>query len=366
VTVVLPPALAYARPTKPGIAAGQPDAGENEARRRTLLQASVGNRGVLSAPLLDVIDAIRRQGEQVFEETALTVASLERLEENSVPHGAAHLTGAPVTVLCDIAADYMEVRDGLAGRLPADLRQRLCRIAAQLTGLVGLVLADVARFSQARTWFHLSNQAADEHGDKELRAWARAIEAFEPFFLADYPRAIAFARQAQALSRNVACPGSVLGYLMESRALARTGHNSEALAALRHADEGFERLDPEVAGNSWLGYPQAAYLCHRADALARLGLTTMAQRAVGAAAGAYSPTAVRGRAYVEFCRATCDIGDGQVADGCERTVTTLLDVPVEQRVALVKARARDVLDAVPPEARNTRATRDLKDALREM
>jgi hypothetical protein len=208
VTVVLPPALARARRGLPEEADGQPDPGENEARRRTLLQASVGNRGVLSAALLDVVDSIRREGEQVFEKTALTVASLERLEENTIPHGAAHLTSAPITVLCDVALDYMDVKHALEGRLAADLRQRLCRIAAQLAGLVGLVLADFARFSQARTWFFLSRQAADEYGDRALRAWVRAIETFEPFFLGDYPRTIAFAQQARALSRQAATPGS--------------------------------------------------------------------------------------------------------------------------------------------------------------
>jgi hypothetical protein len=93
-------------------------------------------------------------------------------------------------------------------------------------------------------------------------------------------------------------------------------------------------------------------------------MNTLAYKALGEAADAYSPSAVRGRAYVDFCRAMCDIGDGQVADGCGRTVTILLDVPAEQRVALVKARAKDVLDAVPAEGRNSRAARELKDVLR--
>src|SRR4051812_10411239 len=87
VTVVLPPTAHRAnQASSPAVGAGRPDFAENEGRRRTLLQASVGNRGVLSAQLLDAVDGIRRQGEQVFEETALTVATLDRLEENTSGH----------------------------------------------------------------------------------------------------------------------------------------------------------------------------------------------------------------------------------------------------------------------------------------
>jgi tetratricopeptide (TPR) repeat protein len=366
VTVVLPPAVGRVNRTLT-TASGKPDAGENEGRRRTLLQASVGNRGVLSAQLLDAVDAIRRQGEQVFEQTALTAATLDRLEEAAHGHGLAHVTSPPLAVLCDLAADYIEVQQGLASRLAADLRQRLCRIAAQLAGLIALVFADVNRSSQARGWYYLGHQAADENGDRVLRAWLRAVEAFEPLFLGDYPRAIQLAQQAQALTRQSVSPGSVLGYAIEARALARLGRSSEALAALRYADVGFERLDvyPD-ASSSWLGYPQAAYLYHRGDILTRLGMVIPAQKDLGDAAAAYGTGSVRGLAYVEFCRASCDIGYGHVSDGCERALSVLLDVPVDHRVAMVKVRAREVYDAVPPGSRNTRTVRGFKEALRGM
>ncbi|MFL6110682.1 MAG: hypothetical protein ACJ786_04950 [Catenulispora sp.] len=365
VTVVLPPAL-----SRPGRAAlpgrGGPDPGENEARRRTLLQASVGNRGVLSAPLLDAVDAIRRQGDEVFEKTAITVATLDRLEEDAEAHGAAYATTPPLTLLCDVVADYADVQEALAGRLPADFRQRLCRVAAQLAGLTALVFADVARSSQARGWFHLSHRAADETGDRRLRAWARAIEALEPFFNGDYPRALLLTQQAQALAGQTASPPGVLGSAIEARTLARIGRSSEALGALRRADEGYQRLAVDTDTSTWLGYPKPVHLYHRGDILTRLGMGTLARKALNEAAEVYSSSALRGRAYVEFCHAICDIQENQIADGCERALNTLIDVPVDCRVAMVKIRAKEVLEAVPPEVRSTRAVQHLKETLRDM
>ncbi|MFL6073767.1 MAG: hypothetical protein ACJ73S_10265 [Mycobacteriales bacterium] len=363
VTVVLPPELGRARQVTPRTtAAGTGPDPESEARRRTLVQASVANRGVLSAPLLDTVDAIRRQGEQAFEETALTRTTLDRLEENIHGHGAAHLTSPPLALLCDLAADYLEVEQGLTGRLAADLRQRLCRIAAQASGLIALVFTDLARASHARGWFQLGHQAADENGDRTLRAWLAAIEAFQPLFVGDYLRAITLAQRARALTRQQASPGSVLGYAIEAHALARLGSNGEALAALGHAEAGYERI--EAHATSWLGYPRAAFLYHRADTLTRTGMTIPATRTLEEAADAYGANAVRGRAYVELCRATCDVRDGLLADGCERALGVLRDVPIEQRIAMVNTRAREVLDAVPPESRNLRAVRELKEELR--
>jgi hypothetical protein len=92
----------------------------------------------------------------------------------------------------------------------------------------------------------------------------------------------------------------------------------------------------------------------------------LARNALLEAAEAYGSAAVRGRAYVEFDLAICDIYDGLVADGCERSQGILLDVPVEHRIAMVKTRAKDVLDAVPSEARNIRAVREFKETLRAL
>src|SRR5262249_60116467 len=71
------------------------------------------------------------------------------------------------------------------GRQPLEFSERLCRLAGRLAGLIGMIMINAGDQRLARSFFRTARTAADETGDRHLRAWVAVREALVPLYYGD-------------------------------------------------------------------------------------------------------------------------------------------------------------------------------------
>src|SRR5262249_58617205 len=71
------------------------------------------------------------------------------------------------------------------GRQPLEFSERLCRLAGRLAGLIGMTMINAGDQRLARSFFRTARTAADETGDRHLRAWVAVREALVPLYYGD-------------------------------------------------------------------------------------------------------------------------------------------------------------------------------------
>src|SRR5262249_802914 len=160
-------------------------------------------------------------------------------------------------LLCDILLDLGDVHRMCAQRQPIDSAERLCRLAAQLAGLVGITLLDLGDQRLARAYFRTARAAADQTGDRRAGAWVAgggaAGQGRGPLYYGDPREAAALARAATDLAGRNRCVAAVMSRATEARALARLAGRGrrEALERVRtafdQAEEGLAELSAEDA-----------------------------------------------------------------------------------------------------------------------
>ena len=106
-------------------------------------------------------------------------------------------------------------------RQPLEFVERLCQLAARLAGLAGMTMIDVGDQRLARSFFNTARTAADETGDRQLRAWVAVREALVPLYYGDPGQAAAAARASADLAGQRPCVASAMAPIVEARALAR-------------------------------------------------------------------------------------------------------------------------------------------------
>jgi tetratricopeptide (TPR) repeat protein len=137
----------------------------------------------------------------------------------------------------------MDVRRIAAERQPALIQSRLSEISALLGTLAADSLMKLGRIVDARAWYGTARIAADDSGNRELRARVRAQEAMLPYYYGDPAEAVNLARAAQGILGNLPKDSGALAAAAEARALARLGDSSQALEAIARAESLVESLD---------------------------------------------------------------------------------------------------------------------------
>ena len=131
-------------------------------------------------------------------------------------------------------------------RQPLDLQKRLYRVMAQMAGLIASSVNAVTVSRETHAWFHVARLAAEEAGDRTLRAWVAANEGMSYRVYDRLPqRAVDLARTAGALAGRTPTAAGALAAAIEARALARLGRRDEVRMAVRRSDEVFERLEEQ-------------------------------------------------------------------------------------------------------------------------
>ena len=198
------------------------DGGEEDENvlRRTLLQLLAGSGIVLDGQMLGSVESIRRRMDDTLVSATVSPAMLDQWEEATIGFGRQYMNTPPLRLLCDVMLEFSAVRKAMERRQPVDLQERLCRMAAQLAGLSGMIMVNLGDHRLARSFFRTGRTAADETGDRALRAWVTAREALVPLYYGDPREALNLAKKSRDLAGQTPCAAQAMAPVVEARALA--------------------------------------------------------------------------------------------------------------------------------------------------
>ena len=324
----------------------RPGADEDEVRRMALaLGADPG--APADSRFLGAADRIRRRMDEVLLGATVSAAMIDQLEEAAAAHGRDYPATAPARLLCDVLLDLGDVRRICAERQPVDFAQRLCWLAGQLAGLGGMIMLNLGDQRQARSFFRTAKTAADETGDRRLRAWVAAREALVPLYYGDPREALGLASTAVDLAGRHQCAAAVLGQAVAARAVARLGRGRrEALNRIRagfdRAHEALADLPATERAGAAFGYTERQLFFHEGDALAQVGDVQAAARALAHASRLYPDAEFLDRALVGLGRARCLLDAAEPEEALRLAAATLAGLAPGQRAAIITRAARDL------------------------
>ena len=383
------PGLFPGRPSRGSAQAADPAAlsvGEmdDDMVRRTLLRLMADPGAPADGRFFGAVERIRRRLDEALLGSTVSVAMLDHWEGMTGEYGRQYMTVPPMRLLCDVLLDLGDVRRMCEQRQPLEFVERLCRLAARLAGLAGMTMIDVGDHRVARSFFSTARTAADETGDRHLRAWVAVRESLVPLYYGDPAQAAAAARASADLAGHQPCVAGVMAPVVEARALARLARARagggvpgtaggrggaggaevrRASVALDQAHEALERLPEEDRRDTVFGYTERQLLFHQGDALVTLGDCRGADDAFGQAMRLYSPAEFLDRSLVTLGRARCRLEAGEPEEALRLSRDTLLGLPSQHRPGIVLRAARSLGEAVAAKHGDFPAVRDYREAL---
>ena len=357
---------------------------DDDMVRRTLLRLMADPGAPADGRFFGAVERIRRRLDEALLGSTVSVAMLDHWEGMTGEYGRQYMTVPPMRLLCDVLLDLGDVRRMCEQRQPLEFVERLCRLAARLAGLAGMTMIDVGDHRVARSFFSTARTAADETGDRHLRAWVAVRESLVPLYYGDPAQAAAAARASADLAGHQPCVAGVMAPVVEARALARLARARagggvpgtaggrggaggaevrRASAALDQAHEALERLPEEDRRDTVFGYTERQLLFHQGDALVTLGDCRGADDAFGQAMRLYAPAEFLDRSLVTLGRARCRLEAGEPEEALRLSRDTLLGLPSQHRPDIVLRAARSLGEAVAAKHGDFPAVRDYREVL---
>ncbi|MEU8177685.1 XRE family transcriptional regulator [Microbispora hainanensis] len=304
------------------------DGGEEDENvlRRTLLRllagGAVGAVGLneLNEEVLGAVENLRRRMDETMVTATVSPAMLDQWEQATFGFGRQYMNTPPVRLLCDVMLEFTAVRKALDRRQPIDVQERLCRMAAQLAGLSGMIMIDLGDQRMARGFFRTGRMAADETGDRALRAWVTAREALVPLYYGDPREALTLAKKSRDLAGHTPCAARTMAPVVEARALAKiAGVNGsrhevveQAKRALHRARAAFQQMNDSDREDPAFGYTERQLYFYQGDVLVKLGQTVEADVILQQALDKYTDEDLLDQTLIRFDRAMCRLIDGDV------------------------------------------------------
>ncbi|MGW4642597.1 XRE family transcriptional regulator [Sphaerisporangium sp. NPDC004334] len=329
------------------------DGGEEDENvlRRTLLQiiaSGAGAAGTLSAPVLGAADGIRRRMDETLVSTTVSPAMLDHWEEAATSFGRQYMNTPPMRQLCDVLLEFSTVRQAMERHQPIDLQERLCALAARLSGLAGIIMIDLGDQRMARSFFRTSRMAADETGDRALRAWVTAREALVPLFLGDPREALNLAKKSRDLAGQTPCAAKAMAPVVEARALSMLANSGgkkdvvdQAKRALSRARAAFAQMTPAQQEDTVFGYTERQLYFHQGDALTRLGQTIEADLILEQALEKYEGDLLD-QTLIRFDQAHCRLLEGDGDEALRMGMEAVRQVGESFRTDIILRRATEL------------------------
>lgn len=325
------------------------DGGEEDSVfRRTLLQLLAGAGVTLDGQVLGAADQARRRMDDALVRTSVSPTMLDQWEETTAGYGREYMSIPPLRLLCDVLLDFSEVRRMCDRRQPIELQERLCRVATQLSGLAAIVLFDLGDHRLARAFFRTARTAADETGDRHLRAWVAVRETLVPLYYGDPREGLHLARRAQGLAGRTPSVAGAMAPVLEARAmaqLARRGRADAATSALRALARGravFGRLSAHDQADAAFGYTERQMEFYEGNVYTNLGESRRADESLSRALAMYAGSERLDRTLIRLDRATCRLHDGEPEEALRACLQAIEDLPNEHRTDIVMHRARQL------------------------
>jgi tetratricopeptide (TPR) repeat protein len=355
------------------VPAGQPSPGEadDDLVRRNLLRLMADPGAEAEGRFFGAAERIRRRLDDALLGATVSVTMLDHWEEMASEYGRLYMTVPPMRLLCDVLLDLGDVRRMCEQRQPLEFAGRLCQLAARLAGLAGMTMIDVGDQRLARSFFNTARTAADETGDRQLRAWVAVREALVPLYYGDPVQAAAAARASADLAGQRPCVASAMAPIVEARALARlarargkgSGAVSRVSAALEQAQAALDGLPAEERRGTAFGYTERQLLFHSGDALVTLGDYRGADDAFRQALRLYSPAEFLDRSLITLGQARCRLSAGEPEEALRLSRETLARLPSQHRPGLVLRAAYSLGETVAAKHGDFPALRDYREAL---
>ncbi|TNY35981.1 XRE family transcriptional regulator [Thermomonospora catenispora] len=346
------------------------DVGEEDAvLRRTLLQLLAGAGVALDGEFLGAVDHLRRRMDDTLVSATVSPTMLDQWEETIRGYGRLYQATPSLRLLCDVLLDFSEVRRLCAQRQPVELQERLCRVAAQLAGLSGLIMINLGDHRMARSFFRTASTAADETGDRALRAWVTVREALVPMYYGDPREALHLARKAQDLAGRTPSVAAAMAPAVEARALgllAMRGRTDAAPSARRALVRGrsvFDRLSKAHTGDLAFGFTERQMAFYEGDTFTNLGDHKAGDEVLSRALTLYAPTDWVDLTLVRLDRAVCRLHAGDADAALDVAQDAITELPAEHRSDILVHRARQVGAAVAARYGEIDRLRSFREAL---
>ena len=324
--------------------------------RRTLLEliAAAGTGATLNPELhskvFGAVDNIRRRMDDTLVLATVSPAMLDQWEEAIQGFGRQYMNTPPLQLLCDVLLEFSSVRKAMAHRQPMEVQDRLCQMAARLAGLSGMIMINLGDHRLARAFFRTGRTAADETGDRALRAWVLARESLVPLYYGDPREALNLARKSRNLAGQMPCAAQAMAPIVEARALAmlagggRKDVVDQAKRALSRARAAFAQMASDAQEDIAFGYTERQLYFHQGDALVRLGQPLEADLILEQALAKYEPSEWLDPTLIKFDRARCKLLEGEVEEAMEMALRTWQSLDDAYRTAdIVVRRATDLV-----------------------
>jgi len=346
---------------------------DDDTVRRAQLRMIADTAARVDSRFLGAVERIRRRMDDALVGGTVSASMLDQWEETSAGYGSQYMTVPPMRLICDVLLDFGDVRRMSEHRQPLDFSERLCRLAGQLAGLAGMLMIDVGQQRMARSFFRTARTAADETGDRHLRAWVAVREALVPLYYGDPSEACALARTGAGLAGRNMCVAAAMAPALEARALARVAARRGGPAKLQglrrvpalldQAHDALARLAPPERGDTAFGYTERQLLFHEGDTLVTLGHGQGAERAFTRALRLYSADEILDRSLATLGLAQCRLEADEPEEALRLSRDTVLGVPREHRSEIVVRAARSLGDSVAGRHGEFRAVREYREAL---
>jgi len=346
---------------------------DDDVVRRMLLRLIADPASAVDGQFFGAVDRIRRRMDDALVCGTVSAIMLDEWEEATVGYGRQYMTVPPLRLLCDVLLDFGDVRRMSERRQSLEFSERLCRLAGRLAGLIGMIMINVGDQRLARSFFRTARTAADETGDRHLRAWVAVREALVPLYYGDPAEEGALARAGAGLAGSNPSVAGVMAPVLEARALAWTAARrgdagtGPALRRVRTllapAHDALSRLPATERGDTAFGYTQRQLLFHEGDTLVMLGDHQGAEKAFTGSLDLYAPDEILDRSLISLGLARCRLEADEPVEALRLALDTLRAAPREHRSELMLRSARSLADMVAVRHGEQRAVREYREAL---
>jgi tetratricopeptide (TPR) repeat protein len=342
---------------------------EETVLRRTLLQLLAGAGVALDGQILGAVDGVRRKMDDTLVNASVSPTMLDQWEETALGYGKQYTSTPPLRLMCDVLLDFSEVRRMCQQRQPIELQERLCRLAAQLSGLAGAIMINLGDHRLSRSFFRTARTAADETGDRGLRSWVSVREALVPMYYGDPRESLHLARRAQDLAGRTPSAAAAMAPIVEARALGmlvKRGRGDAAGSAKRAIARGqavFGQLGRDQVADTAFGYTERQLAFHIGDTYTNLGDHAHADESLRRALTLYPASAELDRTLIWLNRASCRLQKGEPEEALRAAQDSVLALSPGQFTDIIAQRARQLVGAAVAQYGEISAAKEFREVL---